>query len=92
MDDRREPVRAEVAALIEQPGHAVDNARAAMAVIESALAEGVFERTDDLDQTLADLRLALDQPDGEKLGGKSAEAARFITRRLLTLLGQSQGK
>jgi hypothetical protein len=88
MDERREAVRSEVAALIEQPGHAVDNARAAMAVVESALAQGVFERTDDLDQTLADLRLALDQPEGEKLGGKSAEAARFITRRLVRLLDE----
>ncbi len=86
MDERREAVRLEVAGLIDQPGHAVDNARAAMAVIETSIAEGVFERTDDLDQTLADLRLALDQPEGEKLGGKSAEAARFITRRLQRLL------
>jgi hypothetical protein len=86
MDERRQAVRTEVAEFIERPGHAVDNARAAMAVIESALASGVFERTDELDQTLADLRLALDQPEGERLGGKSAEAARFITRRLLRLL------
>jgi hypothetical protein len=86
MDDRRDAVRTEVAALIEKPGHAVDNARAAMAVVESALAQGIFERTDEIDQTLADLRLALDQPEGEKLGGKSAEAARFITRRLSMLL------
>ena len=89
MDERRDAVRTEVAALLEQPGHAVDNARAAMAVIESALAQGVFERSDDLDQTLADLRLALDQPEGEKLGGKSAEAARFISKRLLRLLGEA---
>ena len=59
-----------------------------MAVIESAISEGVVERTDDLDQTLADLRLALDQPEGEKLGGKSAEAARFIAKRLVRLLDQ----
>ncbi len=86
MDERRAAVRREVAELIDQPGHAVDNARAALAVIDSALASGVFERTDELDQTIADLRLALDQPEGEKLGGKSAEAARFITRRLVRLL------
>jgi hypothetical protein len=78
-----------VAQLIERPGHAVDNARAAMAVIESAISTGVIERTDDLDQTLADLRLALDQPEGEKLGGKSAEAARFISRRLVRLIAQA---
>jgi phage shock protein A len=86
MDERRRALREEVAELLARPGHAVDNARAAMAVIESALATGVLERSDDLDQTLADLRLALDQPEGEKLGGKSAEAARFITRRLTRLL------
>ena len=84
-----EAVRGEVAALLDQPGHAVDNARGAMAVIESALAEGVFDRTDDLDQTLADLRLALDQPEGEKLGGKSAEAARFILRAVDRELDQA---
>ena len=88
MDEKRRGVRDEVAQLIERPGHAVDNARAAMAVIESAISEGVVERTDDLDQTLADLRLALDQPEGEKLGGKSAEAARFIAKRLVRLLDQ----
>lgn len=35
---------------------------------------------------LADLRLALQQPEGQKLGGKSAEAARFITRALARLI------
>ena len=29
---------------------------------------------------LADLMVALEQDDGQKLGGKSAEAARFILR------------
>jgi hypothetical protein len=58
-------------------------------MIESALATGVIERTDEIDQTLADLRLALDQPEGERLGGKSAEAARFISRRLLRLLDEA---
>lgn len=86
MDERRQQVRTELHALINRPGHAVDNARAAMGLLEPALAAGVFERTDAIDQTLGDLRLALDQNEGEKLGGKSAEAARFITRRLLRLL------
>ena len=49
--------------------------------LESALSEGALMRTPEIDQTLADLRLALEQDDGQKLGGKSAEAARFITRR-----------
>jgi hypothetical protein len=83
---RVEETRAEFKATIERPGHAVDNAREAMELLESALAEGVFERTPEIDQTLADLRIALEQDDGQKLGGKSAEAARFITRRLGQLL------
>ena len=33
-----------------------------------------------MDQYLADLMVALEQDEGEKLGGKSAEAARFILR------------
>ena len=86
MDERRRKVRTELAELINRPGHAVDNARAAMVVLEAALEAGVFERTEAIDLTLADLRLALDQHEGEKLGGKSAEAARFITRRMLRLL------
>jgi hypothetical protein len=89
MDDRRATLRSELAAVLARPGHAVDNAREAMAMIESALATGVIERSDELDQTLADLRLALDQPEGERLGGKSAEAARFITRRLERLVADS---
>ena len=43
-------------------------------------------RTPEIDQTLADLRLALEQDEGQKLGGKSAEAARFITRALARLI------
>ncbi len=35
-----------------------------------------------LDGMLADLSLALEQDDGQKLGGKSAEAARFILRAI----------
>jgi hypothetical protein len=83
---RADEVRAEFREALGQKGHAVDNARIAMAILESAIAEGVLERTPEIDQTLADLRLALEQDDGQKLGGKSAEAARFITRRLDKLL------
>jgi hypothetical protein len=74
--------RREFAELINEKGHAVDNARAAVARLEVAFAEGVLARTPEVDQTLADLRLALEQDAGQKLGGKSAEAARFITRAL----------
>lgn len=71
---------------MERKGHAVDNARAAIAHLEVAFAEGALVRTPEIEQTLADLRLALDQDEGQKLGGKSAEAARFITRALGRLL------
>jgi hypothetical protein len=60
-----------------------------MALVESALAEGVLMRTPEIDQTLADLRLALEQDEGQKLGGKSAEAARFITKRLGQLIDEA---
>jgi len=86
---RANEARAEFRRLIAQPGHATDNARMAMETLESALSEGVLERTPEIDQTLADLRLALEQDDGQKLGGKSAEAARFITRRLAQLLDEA---
>ncbi len=72
--------------MIDQKGHAVDNARAAIARLEVAFAEGALVRTPAIDQTLADLRVALEQDAGQKLGGKSAEAARFITRALSRLL------
>ncbi len=86
---RADEARAEFRRLIAQPGHATDNARMAMETLESALEEAVLERTPEIDQTLADLRLALEQDDGQKLGGKSAEAARFITRRLAQLLDEA---
>ncbi len=72
--------RAEVRQLIGAKGHAVDNARAAVARLETAFAEGVLVRTPAMEGFLADLMQALDQDEGEKLGGKSAEAARFILR------------
>jgi len=83
---RAEKARVQFRQLLERPGHAVDNTREAMATLESALAEGVLMWTPEIDQTLADLRIALEQDDGQKLGGKSAEAARFITKRLSQLL------
>ena len=77
-----EAARREFNELIEQKGHAVDNARAALLRLEAAFAEGALVRTPEIDQTIADLQIALEQDDGQKLGGKSAEAARFITRAL----------
>jgi hypothetical protein len=72
--------RADVRELIAAKGHAVDNARAAVARLETAFAEGALVRTPSMDLFLADLMQALEQDEGEKLGGKSAEAARFILR------------
>jgi hypothetical protein len=63
-------------------GHAVDNARAAVAGLEGAFASGALVRTPALDAMLGDLALALDTGEGDKLGGKSAEAARFILRAM----------
>jgi hypothetical protein len=74
--------RADVRDLIVAKGHTVDNARAAMARLQAAFDEGALHRTEAMDQYLADLMLALEQDEGEKLGGKSAEAARFILRAI----------
>jgi len=77
-----ESARVEVRALIGAKGHAVDNARAAVARLESAFAAGALERTPTLDLMLADLMRAVEQDEGQKLGGKSAEASRFILRAI----------
>ena len=74
--------RADVRALIAAKGHTVDNARAAVTRLETAFADGALERTPSMDLFLADLSQALEQDEGEKLGGKSAEAARFILRAI----------
>jgi hypothetical protein len=70
--------RADVREFIAQKGHAVDNARAATARLEAAFAAGELMRTPLLDQALRDLATAIDQEPGQRLGGKSAEASRFI--------------
>jgi hypothetical protein len=84
-----ERARAEFSELLNARGHAVDNARLALARLERAFAEGDLQPTDDIEQALADLRLALAQADDQKLGGKSAEAARLIGRRLERLLAEA---
>jgi hypothetical protein len=66
----------------EAKGHAVENARVAVAGLEAAFAAGVLVRTPALDLMLLDLAHALEQDDGQRLGGKSAEAARFILRAI----------
>lgn len=79
-----EAARAAFRERLEAKGHVVENARAAAADLEAALAAGTLQRTPALEQMLRDLAVALeaDRDAGEKLGGKSAEAARFILRAI----------
>jgi len=74
--------RTEVREIIARTGHSVDNARAAVARLDVAFAAGDLLRTPFLDRALGDLSVALEQDDGQKLGGKSAEASRFILRAI----------
>ena len=74
--------RRDVRELIEAKGHVVHNARAAIARLDAAFAAGDLQRTPALMQFLDDLEPALEQDAGQKLGGKSAEAARFILRAI----------
>jgi hypothetical protein len=67
---------------MDATGHVVDNARLAVAVLERAFTGGALVETPVIGAMLADLRVALDQDEGEKLGGKSAEAARLIMRAI----------
>ena len=78
--DAADAARTEIRELIAAKGHTVDNARAAVARLEAAFADGSLVRTSAMTQYLDDLMQALEQDEGEKLGGKSAEAARFILR------------
>jgi TRAP-type C4-dicarboxylate transport system substrate-binding protein len=77
-----EAARAEFRDIIAQQGHAVDIARDGVARLERAFDEGALTPTPFLEDALRDLRAALDQEAGQKLGGKSAEAARFILRAI----------
>jgi hypothetical protein len=74
--------RAEFRAILEERGHSTDIARRAIARLERAFADGALRPRPTIQQAMADLRLALTQDDGQKLGGKSAEAARFILRAI----------
>jgi len=77
-----EAARVEFRGWLDAKGHAVANARSAVAGLEAAFAAGVLVRTPVLEQMLADLTVALEQDEGQRLGGKSAEAARFILRAI----------
>jgi hypothetical protein len=74
--------RADFREWVDAKGHAVVNARHAVAGLEEAFAAGALQKTPILGAMLADLMVALEQDDGQKLGGKSAEAARFILRAI----------
>jgi hypothetical protein len=84
-----EAARAEVRQIMVRKGHAVDNARDVRDRLRRAFANGELQPTEDLESALADLDLALQQPEGQKLGGKSAEAARFILRAIDRQLDQA---
>ena len=81
-----EDARADVRAILAEKGHAVDNARRARTRLEEAFMSGTLQRTPAIDQALRDLDVALEQGEGQKLGGKSAEASRFILRAIDRLL------
>ena len=78
--------RTEFRAILEEKGHTVEITRRAVERLERAFADGALSRTTLLDGMLADLMVAVEQDDGQKLGGKSAEAARFIVRAILRQL------
>jgi len=77
-----EGARAAFRERMEAKGHAVENAREAADGLEAAFDSGALQRTPVLTAMLADLMVALEQDEGQKLGGKSAEAARFILRAI----------
>jgi hypothetical protein len=79
---RADAARAAFRERMEAKGHAVENARIAVDGLGAAFTSGALVRTPALDMMLADLMRALEQDEGQKLGGKSAEAARFILRAI----------
>jgi hypothetical protein len=79
---RADAARAAFRELLEAKGHLVENVRTGVDGLEAALAAGDLVRTPVLDRMLADLMVALEQDEGQRLGGKSAEAARFIGRAI----------
>ena len=71
---------------IEAKGHAVENVRQAVVDMAAAIERGDIRRTPAIEQMLGDLDAALRQDEDQRLGGKSAEAARFIAHALLRQL------
>ncbi len=77
-----EAARAAFRAQLDAKGHAIERAHRAVEGLEQAFADGALVRSAALEQMLADLAIALEQDEGQRLGGKSAEAARFILRAI----------
>jgi hypothetical protein len=67
---------------VDAQGHAVENAREALDGLDAAFADGTLVETPVLGAMIADLRAAIDTGEGDRVGGKSAEAARFILRAI----------
>lgn len=84
-----EAARAEFRGWLEAKGHAVDNARQAVEGLQASFDAGALQKTPVLGAMLADLGVALQADDGQKLGGKSAEAARFILQAIARELGNA---
>ena len=74
--------RADVRVIMAEKGHAVEIGQRVVARLEAAFESAALQRTPFLDQAMIDLSLALEQDVGQKLGGKSAEASRFILRAI----------
>jgi len=81
--------RAEFRAIAAEKGHATEIAARAVARLEAAFADGSLARTPFIEQALGDLAVALEQDEGQKLGGKSAEASRFILRAIDRMLDET---
>jgi hypothetical protein len=74
--------RVEFRAILEEKGHTVEIAHRAIARLQRAFLEGALRPTPAIERALGDLRAALTQDEGQRLGGKSAEASRFILRAI----------
>jgi hypothetical protein len=84
-----EVARAEFRAIAAEKGHATEIAGRAITRLETAFADGSLTATPFIEQAVADLKAALEQDEGQKLGGKIAEAARFILRAIDRMLDEA---
>jgi hypothetical protein len=81
--------RAEFRAIVAEKGHATEIAARAVARMEAAFADGSLTGTPFIHQAIDDLKAALEQNEGQKLGGKSAEASRFILRAIDRMIDEA---